>query len=554
MAGKTISSGRVSVRTSASGLHKLINPEMLRELAALSLILAVAYLVLSIASFDPADSVAATWPHNQTPENLGGHIGAAVIGTLYLYFGVATYFLLSMLGIWAAVIFFRKQLAAWPIKLLGAVLAVCAFAAFFGGSYNGSSAMPTSGGVAGTIIFDLLNSYCGLTGTYLILSFVVAASFLLATDVLFYPLIRDFFRPQASEAGVGDDIDVSFEKTDPDVSFAADGGMAGAKAKGQTGVINKTMNFFLGRSEPKDDTQAIANLSDAVSSAHSTILMSDPNQAGAAVVEAEEEDDDTEDSDDTVIEDKADATVVAVQAAPIVPATPKLNKREQERLRKEKERKLAELRAQFQAQMEAYQAPSAELLDRRRKADSAGARREIENNTTMIISTLKHFQVDVEIVSVERGPTVSLYEFKVPPSLNVKKIETYEKNLSMMLEASQIRILAPIPGRATVGIEVPNRMRDTVSLREVVAHEMFVEAAKGMQLPIALGLDCIGNPLVRDLAKSPHLLIAGTTGSGKSVMQNVILLSLLLTRHYRNVRLILVDPKCVELTDRKSVV
>ncbi|MCK6440507.1 MAG: DNA translocase FtsK 4TM domain-containing protein [Planctomycetes bacterium] len=300
MAGKTISSGRVSVRTSASGLHKLINPEMLRELAALSLILAVAYLVLSIASFDPADSVAATWPHNQTPENLGGHIGAAVIGTLYLYFGVATYFLLSMLGIWAAVIFFRKQLAAWPIKLLGAVLAVCAFAAFFGGSYNGSSAMPTSGGVAGTIIFDLLNSYCGLTGTYLILSFVVAASFLLATDVLFYPLIRDFFRPQASEAGVGDDIDVSFEKTDPDVSFAADGGMAGAKAKGQTGVINKTMNFFLGRSEPKDDTQAIANLSDAVSSAHSTILMSDPNQAGAAVVEAEEEDDDTEDSDDTV--------------------------------------------------------------------------------------------------------------------------------------------------------------------------------------------------------------------------------------------------------------
>ena len=170
---------------------------------------------------------------------------------------------------------------------------------------------------------------------------------------------------------------------------------------------------------------------------------------------------------------------------------------------------------------------------------------ELEAHKDQIIETLLHYKIEITKISATVGPTVTLYEIIPAPGVRISKIKNLEDDIALSLSALGIRIIAPIPGKGTIGIEVPNMKKQMVSMKEVLTSDKFRKSK--MDLPIALGKTISNEVFVVDLAKMPHLLVAGATGQGKSVGINSILMSLLYKKHPSQVKLVLIDPKKVEL-------
>ncbi|HPE37769.1 MAG TPA: DNA translocase FtsK, partial [Spirochaetales bacterium] len=159
--------------------------------------------------------------------------------------------------------------------------------------------------------------------------------------------------------------------------------------------------------------------------------------------------------------------------------------------------------------------------------------------------TLKEFNIEAEVTGIRKGPVITMFEILPAPGVRLAKIANLSDNIALRLAASSVRIVAPIPGKHAVGIEVPNEKRAIVSFREIVESDAF-KAAK-MEVPVVLGKDITGDVQVVELTQTPHLLIAGATGAGKSVCVNSIILSILYRRSFNEVKLLLIDPKIVEL-------
>lgn len=193
-----------------------------------------------------------------------------------------------------------------------------------------------------------------------------------------------------------------------------------------------------------------------------------------------------------------------------------------------------------------YEHPVLMLLDNYEDQKVEIDRSELESNKDQIIETLLNYKIEITKIRATIGPTVTLYEIVPAPGVRISRIKNLEDDIALSLAALGIRIIAPIPGRGTIGIEVPNKNKQIVSLREVLSHERFKRT--DMDLPIALGKTISNEVFVVDLAKMPHLLIAGATGQGKSVGINTILCSLLYKKHPSQLKLVLIDPKKVELS------
>jgi S-DNA-T family DNA segregation ATPase FtsK/SpoIIIE len=192
-----------------------------------------------------------------------------------------------------------------------------------------------------------------------------------------------------------------------------------------------------------------------------------------------------------------------------------------------------------------YEYPHSQLLVEHENTVLEVDREELEANKNQILQTLMYFKIEIEKIKATIGPTVTLYEIIPAKGIRISKIKNLEDDIALNLSALGIRIIAPIPGKGTIGIEVPNKKRQTVGIREVITDERFKRAK--MELPIALGKTIQNEVFVADLTRMPHLLIAGATGQGKSVGINVVLMSLLYKKHPSQVKLILIDPKKVEL-------
>ncbi len=193
-----------------------------------------------------------------------------------------------------------------------------------------------------------------------------------------------------------------------------------------------------------------------------------------------------------------------------------------------------------------YHMPPLSLLDHEGELARPVDREALMLNARLLEKKLKDFGVDGEVVEVKPGPVVTMYEFSPAPGVKVSKIAGLSDDLTMALQALSIRIVAPIPGRGVVGIEIPNKERETVYLKEILQTDEFQKS--GGRLPMALGKDIFGRTVTSDLAKMPHLLVAGSTGSGKSVSINTMILSLLYRAAPRDVRIIMIDPKMLELS------
>lgn len=199
-----------------------------------------------------------------------------------------------------------------------------------------------------------------------------------------------------------------------------------------------------------------------------------------------------------------------------------------------------------------YHYPSVELLyPSGSKEDTQKAMEELERNGNKLESTLKSFGVNASIINICRGPSVTRFEVQPAPGVKISKITNLSDDIALNLAASGVRIEAPIPGKAAVGIEVPNKVITMVSMRELIDSNKFKSAQS--KLSVVLGKDISGNTIVTDLSKMPHLLIAGTTGSGKSVCVNSILISLLYKANPDEVKMLLIDPKMVEFSKYKGI-
>ncbi|WP_083322126.1 FtsK/SpoIIIE family DNA translocase [Hymenobacter lapidarius] len=193
-----------------------------------------------------------------------------------------------------------------------------------------------------------------------------------------------------------------------------------------------------------------------------------------------------------------------------------------------------------------FQFPTLELLNDYGQAKAQVTKEELEANKDRIVETLGHYGIAIASIKATIGPTVTLYEIVPEAGVRISKIKALEDDIALSLAALGIRIIAPIPGKGTIGIEVPNAKKEMVSIRSVLGSEKF--ARTEMDLPIAFGRTITNEVFVADLAKMPHLLMAGATGQGKSVGLNVILASLLYKRHPAQLKFVLVDPKKVELS------
>lgn len=193
-----------------------------------------------------------------------------------------------------------------------------------------------------------------------------------------------------------------------------------------------------------------------------------------------------------------------------------------------------------------YQVPPVNLLnDISGVRDVGKIREELMRNSTILEKKLSDFGVEGRVVQVLPGPVITLYEFEPAPGIKVSRILSLTDDLALAMRAPSVRILAPVPGKSVVGIELPNPKRETVSFKEIICSESFVDT--NSKLALAVGKDHIGRPVIQDLAQVPHLLMAGSTGSGKSVGINTMICSLLLNATPSEVKLIMIDPKMLEL-------
>ena len=196
--------------------------------------------------------------------------------------------------------------------------------------------------------------------------------------------------------------------------------------------------------------------------------------------------------------------------------------------------------------LSSYEFPDLSLLDDHQQGNSEVSKEELITNKNKIVETLSNYKIKIDKIKATIGPTITLYEIVPAAGVRISKIKNLEDDIALSLAALGIRIIAPIPGKGTIGIEVPNRNPEIVSMRTILASHKFQDSK--YDLPVAIGKTISNDTFVFDLAKAPHMLVAGATGQGKSVGLNAVLASLLYKKHPSQVKFVLIDPKKVELT------
>lgn len=218
---------------------------------------------------------------------------------------------------------------------------------------------------------------------------------------------------------------------------------------------------------------------------------------------------------------------------------------------KSRKKIIEQLPFEFIQPKDTYKLPPLTLLDAVERKDTKMKRESLIMNSRLLEKKLADFGVEGKVTEVKPGPLIAMYELEPAPGVKINRITNLSDDLALALKAQSIRIIAPIPGKAAIGVEIPNHEREVVHLKEVIDNGMFLDSK--MKLPIALGVDIVGTPVVADLVKMPHLLIAGTTGSGKSVSLNAMICSIMLKTTPHDVKFLMIDPKRLELSAYEGI-
>jgi S-DNA-T family DNA segregation ATPase FtsK/SpoIIIE len=478
------------------------------DLIALSLLVLAVFLTLAVVSYDPADPPSATvWPANPHIRNACGRIGALVAHVSMQGLGVGAYYAVISLAI-AGVLLMRRQRVTEPIlRALGWSLSLVGLVTLVAMLLPSASPGPVigPGGYLGASMAGLLRAHFAGVGACLLATSLLVCGLLLCTD---YVLLQfSSWMVMTPARGVGRGL-----------------------ARARDSYSRRTV----GQAVRTDDEHDLEDSSVSIKIRGKSIDVETTD---------EDEVDDTVEAENPVVVVKSDS----VSAPEEKPDGLRIVNPSQ-RKKPDRQELIAQIEATTQQETvpQNYELPTTELLQESEPVSFDEHEKDVRRKAKILERTFSNFGYQVRVVEIETGPVIAQFEVELEAGLRLSKITSLADDLAIALRVPSVRIVAPIPGKNTVGIEVPNVERQIVRLREVM-EETNGKAAK-MQVPLFLGKDVAGKPMAVDLASLPHLLIAGRTGTGKSVCLNTIIMSILMTRRPDEVKMLLIDPKMVELT------
>jgi S-DNA-T family DNA segregation ATPase FtsK/SpoIIIE len=420
----------------------------------------------------------------------------------------------------------RRSLPDLPLRAVGAVLAtigICTLLAMFCPAWI---ARPIwgPGGATGATGRLFAEAYFATAGAAIIVTAITAAGLFLACDAV---LLKAAAGAASLAAIVGATAGSLGRRLSARSAEAADAGEADPLAR---------FPGLRARLAPQDGDAESEDGDDEDGEPTIRVRRREKPADGEEFEAAAEDAQDVEDADES-LEDDAESEAEPAPAVPIKSLAMRRKKPE-----------LLDIAPDPAAE---YELPSLDLLLPTEYLESEQQEQEVRDRARVLEKTFGEFGFKVKVVEIETGPVISQYEIELEAGLRLSKITNLADDLAIALRVPSVRIVAPIPGKNSVGIEVPNTTRQMVRLREVI--EETQAKSRTMKIPIFLGKDVAGNPMVVDMASMPHLLIAGRTGTGKSVCLNSIIVSMLMTRRPDEVRMLMIDPKMVELTPYKSL-
>ncbi len=577
------------------------------DLIAVGLLALTIFLLAAIFTHDAADPVASeagwlngifqadqtVYPENAQCQNMCGTLGAWISEVLFSVLGVGVYLLIAGLITLEIALFQRDEVANPWIKIFGwgiVMVCLCSLASivipssFAGqiigsGGYLGALGAGLVGANVGTLGTLILFSAAGLAGMMMWTEYLVfragrlvfAPAIVAATSVLPFGLLHGFVswfngadeQDELGEDEYEDELDSELEDEEPHTIVFRRRDMESTEEEGEL-------------NEQRDDEEAD--------------YASDEEE-----YDEEEPEDEYEDEYEDVEEPAAELNIGDNQKTAVPALEPastedaakstliprphfRLPKRKQSapprKLAAEVERQsegtsaskpepppkppserelvMSQLNAAAEAKSHReFHLPPINLLERGVNIPLEKQRNEALRRARILEQTCEQFGYKIKVVEIESGPVISQYEIDLEPGLRLQKIVNLADDLAVAMRVPSVRIVAPIPGKNSVGVEVPNETRKVVHMREVM--EQCSKQIKKMKIPLFLGSDAVGAPLIADLAKLPHLLIAGRTGTGKSVCLNAIICSILMTRTPDEVRMLMIDPKMVEMSGYGSL-
>lgn len=495
----------------------------LRQLFAIVLVPIVMFVSVALISFDPADPPASRgFPPRIEPVNLCGNLGASVSTLIYQSTGVAGWLGVAFLAGLAIGLFRNQRYTDLPWRASGAVLSILSLAMLC--TLFMPSFIPRPlwgpGGLGGTLVADMATRHLASAGAALAALTVLGVGLFLTADRLVVRVLRFSV---GLLTHLGERIIRFLQYTLLRVGVLSDS---------STKQVSEP-EWWQRRRSVTPDTKDSEEQDDG------DIAIKVRGRKPTPVVCAEEEYEEEEYEEEEVEEEEVEEENIAPTTG-LVP------------IKNRQSRPTRQLELEISPDPEGnYELPSVELLLPPEEMELDEQEAEVRKRAKILEKTFANFGFKVRVVEVETGPVISQYEIELEAGLRLAKITNLADDLAIALRVPSVRIVAPIPGKNSVGVEVPNTDRQMVRLREVM--EETNAKSRAMKIPIYLGKDVAGNPMVVDLASMPHLLIAGRTGTGKSVCLNSIIVSMLMTRRPDEVRMLMIDPKMVELTPYKSL-
>jgi len=509
------------------------------DLCALVLVAGMAFLAASLWTYDRFDPPSTLLdPPRATVNNACGVVGAYTANFLFESLGFGAYYLLGSLGALTGLLLFRREIdqpivrsVGWIVSLIGlATLAALVVPNWTPGPVVGA------GGYVGAMGRGLLELHFAKTGAFIFSISVLAAGLLLTTD---------YFLLKAAAV----------------TTTVSGRSLAQLGHLGQS-VVKRPKRLKTDLDDGEEIAKALADEDEGEEESEEREIRirtpADKAEEAAAKDEDEEEEEESNEAEEDEIDEEEEAAAEpptskgskfasGLKAALGIKtrAPGKSDKKVDEKAEREELLEQLEAADQQADQEIAYELPPLDLLLPNEEICYEEHEKEVLRKAKILEKTFKNFGFNVRVVEIETGPVIAQYEIELEAGLRLAKISNLADDLAIALRVPSVRIVAPIPGKNTVGIEVPNENRQLVRLREVI--EETNGRAKRMKIPIYLGKDVAGNPLTIDLTSLPHLLIAGRTGTGKSVCLNSIIVSILMSRGPDEVRMLMIDPKMVEL-------
>ncbi|WP_353151701.1 DNA translocase FtsK [Flavobacterium sp.] len=488
----------------------------------IALFLLLSFISYYISGSNDQSQINELTNRNVVVENWLGKIGAWLADFfLYKGFGIASFLFVKIFFLIGAYLLIDLPLSKIKKSTFWDLYAIITISLFFGLIWD---YVPHLSGVIGFELHDLIRDYAGDIGTIMVLIFSVVV-FLIFRIKVSPDKLKDYLDAKPSPVPVVDENSMESEIGTTALSDVEE------VAKEETPILKKNPII-------EDTDQSWTNMQVIDRDAPSTFEI-DKTTLKPTIQHASE---------------------INLEPQPeIIPKQPEIietedasfiiEKPEEEDIVEERiAQRLVQDFGEFDPTLELsnFQMPSIELLKDYSGVGITINQAELEENKNKIVDTLKNYKIEIAQIKATVGPTVTLYEIVPEAGIRISKIKSLEDDIALSLSALGIRIIAPIPGKGTIGIEVPNANPSMVSMKSAIASPKFQQAE--MELPIALGKTISNETLVVDLAKMPHLLMAGATGQGKSVGLNAVLTSLLYKKHPAEVKFVLVDPKKVELT------